>query len=653
MEKVRKDEVYLKIPSGLTQDDFNEIVQYFKKNGARFDAKRKQWHIRPELQEKFADFIPGPDGKVSGGKYKKANYIFHAYTAGPDPEKFVFFENDLKKAHSFLIKKNQEREPDKAYTTYTIGIYHSETDNYSADEFKFYVDPLKMIRQQYLQIPLGLGKEEFKDTIRFLKQNGALFDPEQKKWYVFADQAEKFKDFLPSEEPKKKEEPEKKEEKKVQRYIVTEEEYADMSTGELRAASKAGIEYITDTEYLMDAQRKAQLWVEEMEMTHPMLLTREKKETVSVSLITGETLTFDRNEIQKEAIDRTMHSTTSVSFDDVLGSKIEEHLNLIAGDTTDWKNGYDIGLSKEPNDNKCTVYKFSGEIIELRGEKFGVHFPDMKPFEITRLVNEYMLLIAENKDPEEAAASIRAENGDLTVGEKVTLNVPIFTKEFEVSGVETVSGILRAMDEEKHIYTLETEEGLREIKAPFFYDQGQTDWIEKAVKAGMSPEQINMIGYKGALASAQMGVIYKSFRDGMHIFQVALYADSSNDAWKMNTFRCGMKNGLPFDYIADKMPEFSDQYIWDVSQDWVSELAKKHQNRLIRDLKSHNITPEKRLVDKIGQLNVNTGRINTVQDILEQDSHRYAEVKKELVTLLKKQEAALMKAPGNDLFPVP
>lgn len=531
MEKVRKDEVYLKIPSGLTQDDFNEIVQYFKKNGARFDAKRKQWHIRPELQEKFADFIPGPDGKVSGGKYKKANYIFHAYTAGPDPEKFVIYENDIKKAQSILKKKNQDREPDKAYTTCTIGLYQSTTDNYSADEFKFYVESSKMIRQQYLQIPLGLEKEEFQDTIRFLKQNGAQFDPEKKKWYIFADQAEKFKDFIPSEEPKKKEEKkdEKKEEKKVKRYIVTDEEYADMSTGELRAASKAGIEYMTDTEYLMNAEREAAQWVEEMELTHPMLFTREKKETVSVSLITGETLTFDRNEIQKEAIDRTMHSTTSVSFDDVLGSKIEEHLNLIAGDTTDWKNGYDIGLSKEPNDNKCTVYKFSGEIIELRGEKFGVHFPDMKPFEITRLVNEY----------------------------------------------------------------------------------------------------------------------------SMHIFQVALYADSSNEAWKMNTFRCGMKNGLPFDYIADKMPEFSDQYIWNVSQNWVSELAKKHQNRLIRDLKNHNITPEKQLVEKIGQLNVNTGRINTVQDILEQDSHRYAEVKKELVALMKKQETALMKASGNDLFPVP
>lgn len=70
----------------------------------------------------------------------------------------------------------------------------------------------------------------------------------------------------------------------------------------------------------------------------------------------------------------------------------------------------------------------------------------------------------------------------------------------------------------------------------------------------------------------------------------------------------------------------------------IDKVVKAQRNMVIKDLKNHNIVPERRLVRNIENLNSTTGRLNTVDDILKSSTSEYQDTKKEITFMMRRSE---------------
>lgn len=615
-EKVRGAEaqvnIYLKLPKGLTKEEFNQAIQYFKENGAKYNSTKKQWYVSPDLQEKFQEYLPGQrqesavsDAKKPLAEYsEKSPFIGYAYTKGPDSEKKVVFGRSREEILKLLNKWNENREPDKAYITCSIGEYQS--GKYQ-DYTKYDIRTGKNITRIYLDIPNGLSKEEFMSTIQYFKENGAQFSPNPRKkgWYVFPEQTEKFLDYLPVKESGKA----------IQQNVKGEDEDIKRFLRELAEEVAKEQEKVSIIQYFEKIDNQ-----------------------YVVTLKNGENVRVSQGEILGVYGCKKMEELTAGKVMDVLEDKVREHMNLIPGEE------YDISVSRQPYDNRCTIYKKSGQMIELYGDQVGVMFTSMEPTEVQRVVKAYM---------EHSAVK---EEQLMSVGKDVKLYMPVYSRDshgfVEISGMETVSGVLRSIDSEKSTCAVETKEGLREVNMQQLYDQRQAFVMSMAIDKEMSGAALDLIGDPN-LSAAQMEEVYGGLRDGLSIYQVANYANPSYEAWQMDVYRYGMENGIPFHSVKEIVSNSTGENAWESSRNLVDKMVKAQRNLIIKDLKDHKLVPEKRLIQKIEMLNGATGKLNSVQDILSQDVNSvYGDLKKELGSMIKRRNAALAKAPMNNLVPV-
>lgn len=50
--------IYLEIPNGISNEEFQKTITYFKENGASFNTYKKQWYIQEEQKEAFKEYLP-------------------------------------------------------------------------------------------------------------------------------------------------------------------------------------------------------------------------------------------------------------------------------------------------------------------------------------------------------------------------------------------------------------------------------------------------------------------------------------------------------------------------------------------------------------------------------------------------------------------
>lgn len=603
VELKEKGRLYLKLPQGMTKKEFQDTILFFKENGAKYDGGNRQWYIQSENTEKFSPYLPKEvkenqprpeQGRLPFGK--PSPYIGFAYTKGPNPEKAPTMYGESREEILQRVRNlNAQRTPEKAFITCSIGLYHPEAERYQ-EYFKYDVKTGRNISKIYLQIPNGLNKEEFRETLQYFKENGAQFNPNPKKkgWYIFPDQQEKFADYLPSPEKNAAVEVRKEPVDRKAAELQKDMEEIAKQAEEIRKNSKTPIlHHVVD----VDTQYTA---------------TLKNGEVVSVG-------------------EKEIGTRKAVEIVEALEDKIRNHLNLIPHEN------YDISVSKQPYENRCTIYNKDGEIIEqLNGDQFGVLFPALKAEEVSRIVEEHL-----------KPKTMAVEEHNI-VGEKVSVHLPVYNKESrfpELSGIKTVTGTLKEIDAENSVLVLDTDEGIQRIDVTQRYSKGQAAVITKAIDKGMSGNALDLIG-DPHLSVGQMQEVYNGVSDGMNVLQVANYANPKYEIWQMDIYRYGMQHGIPFDNITDMMKRVSGENAWENSRRLVDKMIKAQRNVIIKDLKDHNLVPERQLVMKIEALNGATGKFNTVDSILGQrDNALYGTVKKEISSMLQRQKSATMEMP--------
>lgn len=50
--------IYLQVPERLRKEDFQNMLNFFKENGAKFNSYKKAWYIEPGQEEIFKDYLP-------------------------------------------------------------------------------------------------------------------------------------------------------------------------------------------------------------------------------------------------------------------------------------------------------------------------------------------------------------------------------------------------------------------------------------------------------------------------------------------------------------------------------------------------------------------------------------------------------------------
>lgn len=467
-------------------------------------------------------------------------------------------------------KMNARRNPEYQYKVCNIGHLDAEQGKY-IDYQKYDVITGKNISPVILDIPNGLTKAEFTNLINEFKQNGARFNAHTKKWYIEQEQKKDFEKYLshdsekphPTEQEQKEQpEPEKESTQNTTAHVQGQEE------GKSVINLISGIE----NEYI-------------------------------INLVGGDEIRISQREVLEHAGAKSMDELSATQIVGILDKTVQEHIKYTQSVE------YDISVSKDAYDNRCNVYTKSGQLIELRGDQFGVHFPSMEAAEVKEIVDNYMQ--HRNQEP-----IVEQEKPTYAPGEKVSVYIPDYAVNKdgiqEICGMKHISGeVQSASGEELHI---KGSDG-NVITVSQMYDERQANVMERAIQMELKPLEMDLVG-QPKLNAAQMEQVLNGIKDGLSCNQVALYANPNVPASDMDIYRYGMNNGIPYDNIADVIKEnLVKVTAWEDSRNMVDKMVKAQRNLIIKDLKDNHLRPEKQLVKKIEKLNGLTNRINHVGDI--------------------------------------
>lgn len=209
-------------------------------------------------------------------------------------------------------------------------------------------------------------------------------------------------------------------------------------------------------------------------------------------------------------------------------------------------------------------------------------------------------------------------------GKQVTIYIPEYQEDL-ISGIKTITGIIQNESEESY-FVLQGER-LLEIEKANTYNKQQKDLMEKAVEKKLSAEKLNLLGSPN-LSFEQMEQIFLGLEEGIHEFNVVLYADPKIPVWQMEVYRYGMSRGLSF-YDVEDILKYQSETANDLedSKNMIEKMIKAQRNLIIKDLRENKCRPENRLVEKIEKLNGLTGRKNSIKDILARSEVRCSSYK--------------------------
>lgn len=485
-------------------------------------------------------------------------------------------------------------------------------------------------------VPKGLTKAEFENTIKFFKENGAKYHVDEKIWTIKESQREKFAQYLNPENmhAAHKNEPQSPEER-VRLNIpknLDKDEFLRM----IQYFKENGAKYQPDEKvWTIGKSQKDSFEKYIMTDTNESNSTLGNVEEIKLSEEEINMLGPESAENMKQffrdhggVLKDSMWIVPKSAFElekAVPESNIQETMNK----KEEFTNKLDQLLREYGYDKG---YAYSMDLAEMISKET-LHMPPDPEMEVAE---------AESLTPLNSTATVQTTDreGNYRKGNYVSLHVPDYKTAVyeikEVCGIKEISGQILAETQDHLI--LEGKDGKEiSVAKKEIYDEMQTSIVEKAMSMDQNVrDQIDLIG-NPKLSASQMDQILNGINDGLQPLLVAQYANPKIPAWQMDIYRYGMLNGLGYDQI--KAGCLQD---WDSSRNNIDNMIKEQRGHIVSDLKANNYIPEKRLVHKIGRLNGLTGgKFNKVSDIVNSVksgklSNRYG-------------EASLLKEIGDDL----
>lgn len=169
-----------------------ETEKYLEDNGYKF-YDQKLYKMSESKEEKSKDLANQPQNPENQQKHCRG----YAYVKGQQKPQ-ILHANTPEEIILRLQSWNKARPEDMKFKVVNIGSLDNEQNKYT-DYHKYDVATGKDISPVYLQIP-KMEKEEFLQTVSYLKENGAKYLPNQHKWYISQDMEKMpFKKFLPDD----------------------------------------------------------------------------------------------------------------------------------------------------------------------------------------------------------------------------------------------------------------------------------------------------------------------------------------------------------------------------------------------------------------------------------------------------------------------
>lgn len=125
----------------------------------------------------------------------KEKYIGTAYVTEVAKTTRKSFRGENPEEIIAAVREQQRKYPNNSLSN--VKVIYIQKEGKGNSYLKYDIASGKDITPTYLQLPY-MGKEEFKKTLTYLKENGAVYNANKKAWYVTpAQDFNKFKKYLP------------------------------------------------------------------------------------------------------------------------------------------------------------------------------------------------------------------------------------------------------------------------------------------------------------------------------------------------------------------------------------------------------------------------------------------------------------------------
>ena len=262
------------------------------------------------------------------------NYKGFAYVKGSD-KPYILYGTSEEYIISRLQNYNRARSSELKYSTVNIGSLVEQIDDVQVryENYKRYeVATGRNITPLYLTLP-PLSNDEFKQLTNKLKGEGAKYNPHKKRWYAYADEIERFSDYVPQEKQ--------------------------------------------DAIKVIDIKQELQEAMQEVDKTIVSPIKKEKYSISSidvqyvVTLENKRQIALSAGDVSTEYKDKTFQEFLQgldMTLDNVLAREQAEV----------FESEYILDVSKDIDINECTIYFSDGrDPMTLYGDQFGINFSSL------------------------------------------------------------------------------------------------------------------------------------------------------------------------------------------------------------------------------------------------------------------------------------
>lgn len=176
--------------ASMSKEQFDTVKEHIKEMGAEFDVQKKAWYVlrsdeNKDMIEAYLKAQAEKSNRTFENEHTEA-YIAISYLKEGTKSADVRYGENIGEMLSNLQDINAGRtENEKLSMTY-IKQLNSETNQYDIFVGRFNTDTGRNITKMYLTLPQMMDNEFF-ETVKYLRENGAKFDSSEKKWYITAD----------------------------------------------------------------------------------------------------------------------------------------------------------------------------------------------------------------------------------------------------------------------------------------------------------------------------------------------------------------------------------------------------------------------------------------------------------------------------------
>lgn len=270
--------------------------------------------------------------------------------------------------------------------------------------------------------------------------------------------------------------------------------------------------------------------------------------------------------------------------------------NTISTDT------YMISVSKNPEDNRCTLFFTDGkDPVTLIGDRYNLHFPSMNKEELEKFTLNYMNQLV----PE-------VEKSRLVEGTPIHA----WVSDYKEPGISLIEGKVMLQENPNELKIFSSKGTMEHIPSDSIFSVSQGNVLDRALTANLTQDQLNLMNDR-SLAPAQMDAILTGFKEGLSFDQVKIYSFNFYAAWQMDLMRIGQQHGVSLNNLKELVSKDigNNSLLYGARREELNSLINDKRTQIATNIKIAGFEPSPKIVKQIEELNHITKKENSLSDI--------------------------------------